>query len=329
MPFNIVYIMGRMFNLFMYVAVVYWAIKKLPYGKNILAVLALMPTTFFQACFYSYDSVVNAFTFLGIAYLIYELAHPEEKITVKNGVIILGALSVACIPKGVYFPLIALGFLIKNNKFRNKKERNIYRIANIVCILGIIATIIIPMYVGSSAGSVGDTRGGDVNVGTQKDLILSQPFQYAVVLLSNIARTFWDYTFGSSSMGIIGHLQVSPCVPVISLLLIYVIATDSSNGRYKGLSGFQKLYFAIIGMACTALVWTSMYMAFNELGVTQINGVQGRYFIPLLPILYFIIHSEKIENKLNKLQYNTIVYGTVMCILMYTVYACILVPLCL
>jgi uncharacterized membrane protein len=329
LPFSIVYIVGRLFNLIMYIGVVYFAVKKLPYGKNILAVLALMPTTFFQACVYSYDSVVNAFTFLGLAYLIYELAHPEEKITVKNGVIILASFSIACLPKAVYFPMIALGFMIKNDKFKNKKERNIFRIANVVCIIGIIATIIIPMYVGSSAGSVGDTRGGDVNMGSQKDLIFSQPFAYAGVMISNVFRTFWDYTFGNSAHGIIGHLDASPCVTVIGLLLIYVIATDVSNGEYTGLTVVQKVWISVAGLMCMALVWTSMYMAFNEIGVTQINGVQGRYFIPLLPILYFVLHSEKMENKLNKVCWNVIVYGLTTYIWMYTIYKCILVPLCL
>jgi uncharacterized membrane protein len=196
--------------------------------------------------------------------------------------------------------------------------------------LGIIATIIISSYVGSSAGSSGDTRGGsDVNVGTQKDLIFSQPFAYAWVMICNVFRTFWDYTFGNSVHGIIGHLSASPCVTVIALLLIYVIATDSSNGEYKGLSLAQKIWLSVAGLLCVALVWTSMYMAFNNVGVTQINGVQGRYFIPLLPILYFVLHSEKVENKINKTCWNAIVYGLVTYIWMYTIYSCILVPLCL
>jgi uncharacterized membrane protein len=314
----------------MYIGAVYFAIRKLPFGKNILAVLALMPTTFFQACVYSYDSVVNAFTFLGLAYLIYELAHPEEKISVKNGVIILASFSIACLPKAVYFPMIALGFMIKNDKFKNKKEKYIFRIANVVCIIGIIATIVIPMTVGSSAGSVGDTRGGSgVNMGTQKDLIFSKPFAYAWVMLYNVFRTFWDYTFGTSSHGIIGHMSVSPCVTVIGLLLIYVIATDSSNGEYSGLSIAQKIWLSVAGLLCMALVWTSMYMAFNEVGVIKMQGVQGRYFIPMLPILYFVLHSEKVENRMNRTCWNVIVYGLVTYIWMYTVYSCILVPLCL
>ena len=53
----------------------------------------------------------------------------------------------------------------------------------------------------------------------------------------------------------------------------------------------QGLFTVFIGGFSCALVWTSMYVAFTEPGAAEIAGVQGRYFIPFMFPLYFLVAS--------------------------------------
>lgn len=326
LPFTMVYTLGRLFNMWSYILLVYFAIKKLPIGKYIMAVLALMPTPMFQAAVYSLDPVLTGFMYLGIAYLIAELLDKNHKITIKNGVILLGALGFGIVPKAVYVPVMALGFLLPAEKFENKKQKIVFRTANVICILGLLATFAIPMLFATE--SMGDVRGGDVSVTGQISLILSQPLGYLKVWFDNMADVFWSYGFGAGSLGTLGHLAVSTCVPMIGLLMIFTIMTDNIDRSDKDLTLKQKTYIFFAAFLAVAFVWGSMYLAFNEVGSIFIAGVQGRYFVPLLFIFYFLMRRKNIKNGMNPVNYHYIVFGSSMFIMYKTIYDCILQPYC-
>lgn len=325
LPFTAVYTLGRLFNMWSYVVLVYFGIKRLPIGKYIMAVLALMPTPMFLAAVYSYDAIITGCMFLGISYLIHELIEKEKKITVKNGMIMLGSLGFGILPKAIYFPVMLLPFLIPKDKFKNTKQRRIFRTANVVCVLGLIAAILISMLF---AGAANDTRGGDVNAMEQVALILSHPLGYAKVWLENVKNTFWSYGFGIGSLGVLGHLEATTCASMIGLLLIFTIATDNIDRSEKDLTVKQKVAFFLAAVLSVAFVWGTLYLSFNTVGATVINGVQGRYFIPLLFIFYFLLRRKAIKNTMNPVYYHYIVFGCVLYILYKTFYDCILLPYC-
>ncbi len=326
LPFGMVYMMGRLFNMWMYVILIYFAIKKVPVGKRIMAVVALMPTAMFQAAVYSYDSVVTGFIYLGLAYLLAEILDKEKKLTIKNGIIILGALSFGCLPKAVYVPLVALGFMIAKDKFKNNKERIIFRIANIVCIFGLLFTFVLPMLVATDA--MGDTRGGAVSVSGQISTIVHHPLGYLSVWLENVGNSFTSYMFGEGLFGTLGHLSVSTCTPYIAILIVFVILADFTDAKIPTLSIKQKGIILGILLLTSAFVWGSMYLAFNEVAAVFIGGVQGRYFIPLMFLVYLLFHTDKIKNTMNLKLYNTLVFSGSLYILLRTIYDCILQPYC-
>ena len=325
LPFTAVFTLGRLFNMWSYILLIYFAIKRLPVGKYIMAVLALMPTPMFQAAVYSCDAVITGFVYLGLAYLIYELVEREEKISIKNGVILLGSLGFGMVPKAVYVPLMCLPFLISKNKFADKKQRRIFRAANVVCILGLLLAIAIPVVF---AGAANDTRGGDVNAMEQAALILSHPLGYLRVWLENVKNTFWSYGFGEGSLGTLGHLSLSTCVPLIGLLLIFTIATDNIDRSEKDLTVKQKWAFFLAAALAAAFVWGALYLSYNTVGATVINGVQGRYFIPLLFIFYLLLRRRQIKNAMNPVYYHYIVFGCALFVMYKTFYDCILRPYC-
>ncbi|MEG0962829.1 MAG: DUF2142 domain-containing protein [Lachnospiraceae bacterium] len=326
LPFIAVYTMGRLFNMWSYLILIYFAIKRIPIGKYIMAVLALMPTAIFQAAVYSCDPIITGCVYLGIAYLVAELIEKDKKLSIKNGMIILGALGFGIVPKAVYVPVMALGFLIPTEKFINDKQKKIFRIANVICILGLLMTFVIPMLV--TEGGIGDIRGGNVDVVGQISLILSHPLGYLNVWLTNVADTFWSYGFGEGALGTLGHLSVSTCVPAIGMLLIVTIMTDNIDRSELDLNIRQKWAMFAAAVLSVAFIWGALYLTFTEVGETYIGGVQGRYFIPVLFIFYLLLRRKNIKNNMNPIHYHYIIFGCTLFIMYKTIYDCVLQPYC-
>ena len=324
MSFSYVYILGRWFNLIAYSIIVFFAIKKLAFGKNIMSALALMPTPMFLASTYSYDAMVIALLFLGISYLISEMANKTEIISKKNMVISLVAVSVGALAKAVYIPIILIGLMMPKSKFKSKKQHIIFKSAIVVLFILLMSTFVLPSLL--SPPEVGDVRGGDTSTSEQMKLIFSKPFAYFDVWLNNVGETFFDYTIGKSSLASMGHIAISPCANLIIIFMTAVIFTDSRREDSGTLVIREKVGIGATLIITIALIWTALYLSFTEVGKTQIAGVQGRYYIPLLFPLFILLRPKNIENKISKEKYYLIVYGIIIYILFKTIYECVLIP---
>lgn len=121
LPFWIVFKMGAAANLAVYIACIYYAMKKLLSGKMIVAVVAASGTAFFLSTVYSSDSWVTGLSIVGFAYFI-GCMQKREMITAKEQWIMLVTLTVAFFPKAVYFPILLLLFLLPREKFASGQQ---------------------------------------------------------------------------------------------------------------------------------------------------------------------------------------------------------------
>lgn len=92
LPFVSVFLLGKTSILLCYVALVRVAIKRLKTGKMILATIALFPTGVFLASNYSCDSWITAWVMVGMSYFFAQLQEPDQPLTVKDTIIIMGSL---------------------------------------------------------------------------------------------------------------------------------------------------------------------------------------------------------------------------------------------
>ena len=121
--------LARMANLLCYIALVFLAIKIMPFEKWkwIIMIIALFPMTMNLAATVSPDTIIISTTLLAISYVFY-LKDVVKKITMKN-MILLGILfMIPIVCKIVYFPLCLLVFILPKDKFENKLKRNLYYI---------------------------------------------------------------------------------------------------------------------------------------------------------------------------------------------------------
>ena len=78
-----------------------------------------------------------------------------------------------------------------------------------------------------------------------------------------------------------------------------------------------------------AMIWTALYLSFTEVGKTVIAGVQARYYLPFIFVLYLCFHNDKINVKFNKCKYQMTIMALSIGMLFQQMWSMILITKCL
>lgn len=279
-----VFNLGRISNLLMYVILITLAIKKVKYGKVLIATIGLIPTTIFMASCYSYDPWVVGFTILGFSYFYAEIQE-DRPLETKNMIIMIGLLIVGCLPKAIYFPIFFPLLFLPKKKFKNSKQQKRYYACVIGACILLVATFMLPMLF-NGAGT-GDIRGGsDVNATEQIIFILQNPLAYAKILLKFLLN-YIAFANSGSMLQKFAYVGDGYCYTIVGLILIVVAFLDRDQNEKKH---FIVKGTGLIGCAAAiVLATTALYIDFTAVGAMTVAGMQARYMLPtVFPALYSI-----------------------------------------
>lgn len=312
--FYLVYTFGKLLNLVIYALLCFFGMRRLHSGKMIFAVVALLPTSIFIACNYSYDYWVTGFSLLGISYFVANCQEKDKTISYKDTVIMCASLVLSCIPKPVYIGLLLIPFFMKPKKVQNRK------IYYGICVSAIVILGIILVLASLQQVTVGgDSRGGDVNPIEQIKYILGFPLSYSKTLLYFMK----DYLSWESMASYINNFAYAGIVPgavVIQILLVVVTMSDKSEYDDGAYAWYVKGISVLIFLGEAAVVATSLYIAFTPVGYEAILGCQGRYIIPLLYPLLALLFSKGVMIPVNRGVYNMLVLSVAIGMIYYDIY---------
>lgn len=319
LSFGFYFKFAKLLNIIAYSAGFAFAIKKARIGKKLLFVIGLMPTAIFLACQYSYDPYVTLGLTLGIVYLVNAFVCEHEKVDFKWMFVFLLSMLVANFIKPVYVLFLLLFLFIPNNRFSSNKKAFKLKICIFILSLLILSTFVLPTVTGTM---VGDSRGGNTSVSGQLSLILHHPLGYLKVLNNSMIGSFFDKLVGINTLGSFAYLGVisSNCYFLYLILLIFIAVSEQNI--YK-LPVKSKSKFILTILLVILLIWTALYLSFTPVGHMNINGVQGRYFIPLLyPLLLCFNFKVRKYNSL----YDLFILLLPLIILFLSMYNNLLVP---
>ncbi len=300
LPFSVAFYMGEFGNLLLYALAIFFAIRIIPIGKRVLTVVGLMPTPLFLASNYSYDPTVTACLILGFSVFVSELLQPEKRFSIGNAAVFTVFMLFGSFSKAVYIPLILLALLLPKQKFATRAQMYIFKGGIIFLFLLMMSTFMLPMLGGNRAG---DPRGGDTDASEQMMLLLTHPFTFIKVFCENVFSSFFGKFFGANPLMDFAYLGSSTIMAnefeitflSVSVLVFTMITdTESTVGR-SSLTGKQRWALLVVLAVIVAMIWSALYLSFTPVGSTQIAGVQGRYFIPLILPLYLIVRPTKIK----------------------------------
>ena len=283
-----VFMLGRFVNALFYIIVIAIGINKLKYGKTLLGVLGLNPMSVFLACSYSYDSWGIAFIFLGYAYYISSL-QAEETISFKKQLLMIIFIAIGCFPKQIYFTLLLPLLFVSKKRFKSIKEWKRFLAMDFVAGVLLFISFVIPFFIHTE--TYNDPNGGaGVDAIAQIGFILHNPIAYAKIVITflrgylNLDNSWWFIQD-------IGYLNAGKYFATV-LALYFVVAFLDRNPEIR--ISVRDRIVVFISIAITImLIVTAIYVSFNPVGSSVINGCQFRYLIPFLLPLFFFGASDK------------------------------------
>lgn len=290
------FMLAKFFNLLFYVLLFYLAIRKVSYGKVLLATIGMIPTCLFMASNYSYDPWVIGFIVLAYAYFFYEIQNPEKKLEMKNAICMLVFLVLGCMPKAIYIVLGIPFLFMPKSKFASKKQRIWYYMPVLVAGVLLVATFMVPMLM-NGLGQ-GDTRGGDeVNANAQLAFILSNPGKFANVLWHFLKDEFFTVANMQTYLQRYFYFGYGEFYGFAMGVLVVVAFLDKRDAN--GMTPAVRISGIVAGFLAAVACATVMYLVYSPVGGTQIGGCQGRYLLPMLFPFLVCVTPDKVDNRMN------------------------------
>ncbi len=269
---DLMFYLARVFNLFVWLALIYAAIKITPVFKWQFMFFALLPMSVFEGMSVSADSFVNGFSFLFFAYMFKLIFEAKERLTLKE-LLLYGIFAViSSLLKGCLIYPVFLLVLV-----RDKRK---YFIAAAVLAVSVLIG-------GLWAFNNHVVLGPEAMPDECKRFLINEPFRYLVLVVKTmvLSSVYWF----KGLIGILGTtdvrypLGVYVITGVVSLLSFFFIQAEkkiSIKSRVLA-AGLIFLFFMIM--------LTTLFVTWNNPLRGKIGGFQGRYIISVLPLFFLLL----------------------------------------
>lgn len=289
-----VILMGRICNLLAYMGLAYAAVRLMPFYKNLMAMLAVMPLSIYQASSLSQDAVLNGVGFLFVALCCYYAFDEKVKLNWKKTLLLGVLLLVMFLSKYVYACLGLLVFMIPRDKFNSRKD---YWKSFVIALLPLVILggfVMFRVSSGISGLQAGASSGADTM--TQMQYLKIHPSMAVKVILSTLLTNLNAYLMQLNILGSLNYplalfLVMGPCF----LLGVGLLDGQEVSGRIK----IRHRIIMLLAFAITfAAIMMGLYIGdgiANPVGGAVINGIQGRYFILMLILPFLALGSDRVK----------------------------------
>ena len=275
---NILFYLGRFFNLLLYIFLCAFAIKLTPVFKYPFTYVALLPMALYEGMSYSADSFNNGFAFLFFAY-IFKLIFDKTEINKKDFSILSLMSFIGAFCKGLVYPLALLPFLPKfSREFKLKKGLCIGILIFITLIICQIWVTINPKNLNPNYVVINNSL-----------WLLQEPIEtfskFCTTTFINIRIYFCQM------IGVLGWLHISLRPEV------YVLAFMSFSSMFiflkEKISYGLKITALIVFLFAYFIAQYNLLIYWSNPDAKIISGFQGRYLISMLPLLFIVFANNK------------------------------------
>lgn len=289
----VLFYFGRFGSIIFFVACALGAYKIAPVFKNAIVATSLLPMTLHLAASYSYDSGIIGLSMLLIACILRAM-YGQGRLRGRD-LVPIAVLAAAVAPcKIVYSVSILLVLFIPAHRFPSRKSAFIFKggvFAVAACSL-VVFRLLSVSELASSASTV-QIRGDEVGHFYSVGLLLSQPAMTLKLFLRTL-DTYGAYYVFTMLGGSLAWLQENLEAPALLMAAYAVIGAlcmqsdkpDTMRGR-----GLFRGTCAVLFCLCVAGIMLSMCIGHTFDTELVIRGVQGRYFLPVLPLLLIALCS--------------------------------------
>ena len=281
--------LARLANLCAGCALLWAALRLAPTRRLLGAAIALLPMTVGLLAAVSADVVLIGLAFLWTALVaracLQEERPPGEAIQLT---VVAAAL---CLTKLPYVALVALAALIPARRFGAQRWR------------------FLSVLLGASAAATGFSlwgwrridlpirEGAGVDTVRQLQDLLTEPLWFAQVLIRDSIGKAMRY--GVQFLGSdLGWLDAE--VPLFAIcaclaLIVWLALADVSPAGLP--TTRQRIVLGLVLIAAWALVAASQYVIYTPYRHPEVEGIQGRYLLPLAPAAALLLQSRRVAGR--------------------------------
>jgi uncharacterized membrane protein len=259
--------LARVANAFVALLLVWFAAASFP----VLGVVAL-PMTLYLFGSLSPDV-------LTIALATHATALAQRAETKREWIILTVVAAALAASKLVYLfvPLIALC------------NRSLTRSRSLFLVLAIAAGAVLSVRTAATSGYV-PRPDAITNPEAQRTLVLEHPIRFATIAASDYVRNTPRYA--NEFIGRLGWLDIGLPKPLTAAALLLLVLGAALTAQ--PLTSRQRVAGAAIVIATCSLISFSQYLVWTPLGATRIDGIQGRYFLPIAPLALTLLGQRKL-----------------------------------
>lgn len=281
--------LGRILILAAYIAACAHAIRMAPVGKAVFAGIALLPMSLMFSSAYSYDAMVLISTLCFTAAILRASHEPfRSRFFIESAA---WAAVIGGTKGGGYLLLLPLVFLLLS-AYRTdfgegtEKPRRLGggRRALAVAAAGLLSILVFDLLL--PTGTLFQF-GGEGTGNLSFSYALWHPFKYLQLLLAAFIQYADHLTLNVGGTMLSWLERTIPAVFIIGLLLLIAVQALFENDRLQFEERDKRVFLTVILLVL--LLMPAMLLSWTPIGSQRIEGLQGRYYLPILPLIYFVL----------------------------------------
>jgi uncharacterized membrane protein len=290
-PLPVTFFLGRLAGLAVYIGAVALALRLAPAARLAMLFVALLPSSMMSAAAYSADGVMIAGSLLAIAcalrFALDDVERPRRLLAVM-----VAALGFVIATKPNYMILLGLLLLVPPRHFGDRRRGQV-----LLCAAGLaIAAFAAAWYVIGKGAPTAELFYAGVDPGEQTRSLVGDPLGF----LDDVWDTLFSYPYevfflrgwvGIYGMQRSGRPEIPPLLPVpfvFVALAVLVVAIVVEAGSRRELDTRARWWRGSVSAAISVLgpvsVFAAAFLLWTAPGAPFIEGVQGRYMLPFVPM---------------------------------------------
>ena len=279
--------LARLGNLLAAVALLFFAIRLAPFGKQLFMLVGLLPMTMFELASLSCD----ALTISGAMFFTALLLWASKRVTLRrvDVALVLAASALLLNVKPGYWALVLLVLLIRPAQLGGRIRYVAFVAGNALVVVGVFLIVFLLTSADARVQAVGAPQ-------AQLLFILHQPLGFLGILWSNLQNNLLLWIL--ESIGVLGWLRIvlPPAFYFVVLVAGPMFLIRTRQDEEVGLQLRSRALLAAVGLAVFVTIAVAIYANLAPIGSGYVF-VQGRYLEPVWLLLLLSAYGIRVARR--------------------------------
>ena len=216
-------------------------------------------------------------------------------VSLKDIVMVSISLFLLAPCKAIYIFIAGLWILIPKEKFQQNKMKK--EKCKLITIFIVFTTTLLPnILVNMRKVSCISSNSGLVSWAGERgygmgDVLQNIPYSIYVFVNTLIKNT--EYYINTLIGSRLGWLEITISQFIITGFLIILVLEFFREKEHYVIKTKERVCYGVIASLISLAVLAAMWLAWTPISYATVQGVQGRYFLPMVPLLYLMMANNK------------------------------------